>query len=164
MASKARDKEQRSWEVLGGKGEVPQTAFIRCPQCKILLTPENLSRHAADHKRLPAKSSPNAPRKNKIKRIKVTGTALENQPNLIGLEVLGALSEGKKYIAKVVERCDSCHRKVVFLDVGKNQVKAFDVNPDKTIAGTHACDMTNRSESLRGTVQAGIVDSNRRKH
>ncbi len=78
--------------------------------------------------------------------------------------ILKALGRGQYYRAGHVERCDSCRRRVVFLDMGPDSVKAFDLSEDRIIMGTHACDLTERSESLRGMVQAGIIDSNRRKH
>jgi hypothetical protein len=81
----------------------------------------------------------------------------------IGRRVLNDLGKWN-WKATGVERCDICLSRIVWLDVGKGAVKAFDVDEDRTIVGTHACDdSARRGHSIR-TVCGGAIDSNRRRH
>ena len=62
---------------------------------------------------------------------------------------------------KKSEICYDCRKKIVYLEVYKNKLKAFDVDHDSRIFVTHVCEIL--SDSVY-TYSSGIIDSNRRKH
>lgn len=142
--------------------EIPSTPFVHCPQCRQLVARENLAKHIAtlhsakkeETNSLPLRNIPHHP-----------NTAIESESDPIGVKVIKALKRGQNYIATAsyIKRCQNCHTRVIFLDVGQNSMKAFDVSAKNIILGTHACDSDGRSESLY-TYSGGIVDSNRRRH
>jgi hypothetical protein len=85
--------------------------------------------------------------------------SIKNIP--VGLQVLADIQKHVHWKAMQTETCTTCRRRVVFLDVANGTVKAFDVDREKRILGTHSCE--ERSESVYA-YSAGIVDSNRRRH
>lgn len=72
-----------------------------------------------------------------------------------------ALLQKSRLEATTVERCE-CRKVVVFVEVARNKLKAFDVDSRRRLTGPHSCDGP-KSESIHALL-GGAVDSNRRKH
>lgn len=82
----------------------------------------------------------------------------------LGIQILAKITAGNRPKATTtLQKCDACRGRVVFLDMGRNKTKAFDVDSNGFLLGTHACEGTPKSESVR-TISGGIIDSNRRRH
>lgn len=134
--------------------EVRELGIIRCPECQVRLREDRLPKHMKNvhmNDNIVTQLQPN-----KILRPVIS---IQNIP--IGLQVLADIGRHVHWKATQTETCATCRRRVVFLDVAKGTVKAFDVDREKRILGTHSCE--ERSESVYA-YSAGIVDSNRRRH
>ena len=136
-----------------------------CPICKLLIACNELKMHTTKHhsnqdseSRSPAQPDEQLPQ----------FSLEENESDPTGISVIRGIQRGLRYhfeadgLFSLTERCENCHRRIVFLEVGVG-VKAFDIDRDNYILGTHACSSEAHSNSLR-TVSGGISDSNRRRH
>lgn len=92
---------------------------------------------------------------------KLRKEALQHIP--VGVKVASGLGKGLRYKASLTQACDVCRRRVAFLNMGENRNKAFDVDKDNYVLGTHACDAFPTNQSVRA-YRGGVVDSNRRRH
>ena len=161
---------ERAHGVDGSKGGMPQPhEMTACPYCGVMVRTSRLRRHIRNvHETLvatfllprikPALSNMStalAPAKKAMQRAK------GNSEPPIGLQVLEGIKNNVRWSATFTEVCGTCKRRIVFLDIGDGKQKAFDIDRDKRILGTHSCE--ERSESIFA-FQAGIVDSNRRRH
>lgn len=127
--------------------------IIRCPICPTRMREDRLRKHMKKvHPECKEASQARAENMRTVQPIK-------NPP--IGLQVLADIERNIHWNATHIEACTTCKRRIVFLDVAKSTVKAFDVDRNRRILGTHSCE--ERSASIYA-YSAGIVDSNRRRH
>lgn len=153
-------------EVVGGinkkflRSALSDTPFAHCPECNLLVARENLPHHIL--KLHCAESATNINRRLPDESLHPISTQ-ENESDPIGVKVIKALERGQRYIANFTQRCEKCNRRIIFLNIGNNCEKAFDVDDKNNIVGTHACDTDTRSQSLYA-YRGGMIDSNRRRH
>lgn len=70
--------------------------------------------------------------------------------------------KGIRYRANKIEKCDTCQRRITFLDEGSNRQKSFDVDKNYYILGAHICNGI-PGQSVH-TISGGAIESNRGKH
>lgn len=174
--SRLQKHMERAHSPASKQGKRPQPdEMTACPHCDVSMRASRLSRHIRNvHnsfvsrllvERLRPALSPmsSALVSQDVKPLK--GTRLNSQSKQaeppIGQQVLEGLRAKIRWTANCWEPCITCKRRVVFLELGGGRQKAFDVDRDRRILGTHSCE--ERSESVFAC-QAGIVDSNRRRH
>lgn len=134
--------------------EVRELEIIRCPECQVRLREDRLPKHMKN-----VHMNDKVVTQTQRREILLPVSPIKNIP--LGLQVLADIQKHVQWKAMQTETCTTCRRRVVFLDIAKGMVKAFDVDREKKILGTHACE--ERSESVYA-YSAGIVDSNRRRH
>lgn len=136
---------------------------IKCEYCNAEIREDHMSRHIKSKHSLIL--LPVIVKQTKVNNISVSKQprGLIRLPETIGSQVLAGLEKRERWIAKSFETCRTCHKRIIYLEIGKRIEKAFDVSGNKVITGTHACREHPRSESIY-TYSGGIVDSNRRYH
>lgn len=118
--------------------------LVTCPECGNSVRKDKIVRHLVKvHSKLLAPPAP-------------------AQVIPVGQRVLSGLERNERWTANRADRCLGCRRPVVYLNMGNNKEKAFDITATRTILGTHICEEP-RSQSIYA-YQGGIIDSNRRKH
>ena len=140
-----------------------QWVLIKCQHCRAQVREDRMKRHLQKvHTPLPLGVIKISPAKRKVANITEIRSR-QPEPSSIGFKVMEGLRMGQRWTANSSRTCSECRGRIIFLDIGVNQQKAFDVADDKAIVGTHACNENARSESIY-TISGGIVDSNRRRH
>lgn len=146
-----------------------------CPNCEVLVRANRLLRHIRSvhntfvsrllvQRLRPAPSpmsSALAPQNVKNSKVTRLNSQSKQAEPPIGEKVLEGLKANLRWTANYWESCKTCKRRIIFLELDGGRQKAFDVGRDRRILGTHSCE--ERSESVFA-YQAGIVDSNRRRH